>query len=62
MTGADYLSVLKLPFGYHFKDKNNVKREAVRFSKEMDKYVTYIRHTYEENGYDKFSHFTLCLT
>jgi len=62
MTGGDYLHMVKLPFNHRFRNKHNVAREAERFSKELNKYVSIHRHTYEENGYDKFSHFTLCLT
>ena len=62
MSGADYLYMLKIPFNHRFKNKHNVAREAERFSKELNNYVAIQRHTYEENGYNKFSHFTLCST
>lgn len=62
MTNADYLYAQKLPITHHFKLKKNAIREAERFSEELNRYVAIQRHTYEENGYNKFSHFTLCLT
>ena len=55
-----YLHIIKLPFGHHFKNKHNALREARRFEEELGKPVRIQKHTYEENGYTLFSHFTLC--
>lgn len=62
MNGGGYLYMLKLPFSHRFKNKKNAEREAARFSKKLDKRVKPKRYTYEENGYNKFSHFSLCST
>lgn len=62
MNCSSYLYMQKLPFNHRFKNKHNVAREAERFSKEMGNYIAIERHTYEENGYNKFSHFSLCST
>ena len=62
MNGSDYLYMLELPFNHKFKNKHNVAREAKRLSTKINKGVTIQRHTYEENGYHKFSHFSLCST
>ena len=59
MNGADYLYVLKLPFNHKFKNKYNAAREAERFGVELKKKVKKVRHTFTENGYNKFSHFSL---
>lgn len=62
MSSGSYLYALKLPFNHKFKNKYNAAREAEKFTKELDTKVTIQRNTYEENGYNKFSHFTLCST
>ena len=62
MNGGSYLHIVLLPFNHKFKDKHNAVREADKFAKQLKKVVTIKRNTYEENGYSKFSHFSLCLT
>ena len=62
MDCATYLYMLELPFNHRFKNKHNVKREANRLSVKLDKKIIIKRHTFEENGYNKFSHFSLCST
>ena len=62
MACATYLYMLELPFNHKFKNKKNAEREAKRFEKKLNKRVKSKRYTYEENGYNKFSHFSLCST
>ena len=62
MNCGDYLYVQKLPFNHRFKKRDNALRELKRFEVKLNKPVMIEKHTYEENGYIKFSHFSLCST
>ena len=55
-----YLHVIQLPFNFRFRDKLHALRESKVFEQKTGKPVMIERHTYEENGYNKFSHFQLC--
>ena len=61
ISGGDYLYVVKLPFDHMFKEERNAIREAGRFSQEKGRDITIQKHCFKENGYNKFSHFSLCL-
>ncbi len=62
MSCANWLYMVELPFKHQFNTKGNAVRESKRFAKKMDKEIEVEKITYEENGYNKFSHYTLCLT
>jgi len=59
-TCNSYLHVIQIPFTFRFRDKLNALRESRVFEKKLGKPVMIERYTYEENGYNKFSHFQLC--
>ena len=56
---GDYLYMLPLPLGYHFKDKKNAQREADKFKDKLNKNILVETITYEENGYTYISHYSL---
>lgn len=62
ISHASFIYMVQLPFHHRFANRDNAIREASIFEKKMDRKVMIEKHTYEENGYNIFSHYSLCLT
>lgn len=62
MSCASYLYIVQIPFKHKFKKRDNALRESKAFEYKLGKPVIIEKHTYEENGYNKFSHYSLCST
>lgn len=62
VSNGNFIYHLRLPFGHHFKVRENADREAMRFQDIMGKHINVMKHTYLENGYTKLSHYSLCST